>query len=168
MVCRLARTQQLGRQVEQDINYREATVWDAMYITVLWTRMMEEVKVPNRNATNGEQERFFLKLMVKIKDKSSYVMVAEKEKKLIGFVTSYLYYCDCGTSDLICHCDNIYINKEHRDGQTLDKFIDSVINWGKTNKATEVEFLSVYKSELLKVWEHKGYMPKQVIYHKEI
>lgn len=152
----------------RDIKIREANVWDAYRITELWSKMQEEIKPINREYSIREQEIFLLSLFVKIKNGWHSVVVAERDGTIIGFITTSLRYYELAPDRLVGVCDNLYILPEHRGGKTSDRLLEYVINYGKSYKMKEMEFITVYDERLVKIWQRKGFRPAQVTYMKEV
>lgn len=142
------------------INYREATVWDGMDITILWQKMIQEVPI----LKDGDKEFFFLKLLCWIKNPNCAVIVAEEEHKLIGFLLAYIVEKDY-SSIKKGFCELIYAEPDYRNTELYKKLIDLACRKAKLLGANEVEFLTNCEH---KAWERFNFIPMLTLYRKEI
>jgi GNAT superfamily N-acetyltransferase len=149
------------------MNIRPATIWDAQYITEMWVKLMEETKLPFRNTSKEEQERYLLHLIVDIKNPYSVVLVVEDKKRLIGYISSISYRPDYGSSNLIGKCEAVYVEKEYRGKDIINHLIEQSINKFREIDVKDFEFQTVYDERLAKIWEKKGFKPYQITYVKE-
>jgi GNAT superfamily N-acetyltransferase len=147
---------------------RQATIWDAEKIARLWGKLIEEVNIEGKDGSEKEQEKFFIHLLARIKKDDSCVLVIEIDNEIVGFATIDYFYCKYGSENMIGLCDNIYIEKEHRNKNLMTPMIDWMITYGKSYGMTEVQFETVYDPSLIKVWKKKGFKPIQVKYQMEV
>lgn len=147
---------------------RNATIWDARGIVAMWARMQEEIAIPQRYADKTQQERFYVSLMVKIYKKDHCILVAEDDKKLIGFIMGYVHYFEYGISDLIGNCDHVWVHPNYRGGNIMKDLVKQLVVFGKKLGIKSCEFITVYDEKLVKAWSNRGFKPTQIIYSKEV
>ncbi len=152
------------------MTYREANIWDALFITKLWVLMRNEIAVftEQRADTSDITEAFYLRLLVRIKQNNSFVLVAQEGTGIIGFIMGEVNHAEYSTQKIMGFCDAIYIEKEFRNKGIADQLIKQAIGKGKELGVTESEFVTVYDPVIIKAWERKGFKPVQVVYRKEV
>ncbi len=147
---------------------RKAKIWDVPEITEMWAAMQNEVAIPRRYADDVQKERFYFSLVGKLYRNDWSILVAEEDGKLIGFIMGNVQYFEYGTSDLIGNCDHVYVYPDHRGNSLMDKLIEQLLLIGKKAGVKSCEFITVYDTKLIEIWKHRGFLPTQVIYSKEV
>lgn len=143
---------------------KEATVWEAQRITAMWSKMMQEL---GEEWANLNEEEYFINLLKQIKDPVCNVFVAIEDDALIGFVTGSVgraqhLYCNTG------FCPDLFVEKSHRGKGVNNKLVESIVDFFLTNDADRIEFVTLNKKTLMKVWDRKGYKPTHIMYRKEV
>jgi hypothetical protein len=141
----------------------------------MWVDMVNELDYVGRSADKRETEKFYYSLIVKIANGTNIVLVAIKDENIIGFITGSISECAQGSSDLIAHCDNIYIKPEFRniaiDSPRFNPFYKLVNEFEavvKDKGAKEFMFETIMDLNRLKSWESRGYKAYQIVYRKEL
>lgn len=150
------------------MEYRNATVWDAEKISLMWMAMMDHIQMPFVNATDTEREKFFLDVIVRIKSENGMCMVAEDEGEIVGYIYGYLDGAGFGYSGLIAYGDSIWIDPKYRGKGVGDHLINLFHLWASEVKANMLVLETVFNERLHKIWERKGYKPIQTKYAMEV
>ena len=135
------------------MNYRKATIWDAVRIVEMWNEMISEV--PYLKDTNADPERFYFHILGRIKDPNHSVIVAESNKEIVGFITGYMTKADY-SDKLVGFCDNAFVDKKYMGGKVYFDLIAQIYESGVKAGAQEVKFQQKYSPMLLKVWEGRN------------
>ena len=153
--------------------YRFATAWDIPEVARMWQKMMNEVNIPGRNA-DEEQTTKFMFLAINGMAKRQYLcIVAEENKKLVGFVLGRIFYETVGTSKLIGACDYWYVKKPYRLKDVGKTLTDMIYSKAKAAGATMYEFHTRFDPKLVKRYSknggmtHNGFVPAEIVFRKE-
>lgn len=143
---------------------KEATVWNAMHIATMWSKMMQEL---GEKWDDLNEEEYFINLLVQIKDPQCSVLIACDDNAITGFITGrvekaqYLNY-------MVGFCPDLFVEKAYRGKGINDELVEGFVDFCKTQKADKIEFMTLHKKGLIKVWSKKGYKPTHTIYRKSL
>ena len=147
---------------------RKATIWDTQDITKMWSEMQDEIAIPYRTADDREMERFYFGVIARLQRSDWHILIAEDGNKPAGFIMGNILRYEYGNSDIIGNCDHLFVKPEYRGSGIGSQLITELNNWAKISGATIAEFTTVYDEKLIRKWQHRGYIPSQVIYTKEV
>lgn len=144
---------------------KEATVWNAMHITTMWSKMMQEL---GEDWSNLNEEEYFFKLLTQIKREDCSVLIASDDDGVpIGFITGSVekaQYLNCKVG----FCPDLFVEKTHRGKSINDELVEGIVDFFLINDADKIEFMTLHKEGLIKVWDKKGYKPTHTIYRREV
>lgn len=143
---------------------REATVWQAQQIAVMWIKMMVELGTPKEDI---DGEYFLVRLIAQINSPEHCVLVALDDGIPIGMITGYVDRGDC-LRHIVGTCFSLYVEKKYRGNGLLDKLVNGMHEFFESVGARDEEFFTEYNSGLIKTWERKGYKPYKVLFRKEV
>ena len=147
---------------------RKATIWDTADITHMWSAMQTEIAIPYRTADNREMERFYFGITARLQRNDWHILIAEVNGRPAGFIMGNILMYEYGNSNIIGNCDHLFVKPEYRGSGIGSKLIEELNNWVKACGAKIAEFTTVYDEKLIRKWQHRGYIPSQVIYTKEV
>lgn len=145
--------------------YRRATIWDAESITKLWDSMHDEVDINEAiREEYSNTESMFIHMITRVKLDNWVVLVAEKDKEIVGFIMGLVRYPDYNQCHIIGTCEAMYVKPEHRKQGIHNELIDTIIAEARKKGATQFELIGTYASHLIKFWDNLGFEPVQTIY----
>ena len=148
--------------------YRDATVWDATEITRLWGLMHLEIdKRPSVRKEYADLKTFFINLIVRIEHPDWIVLVAEEEKRIIGFIMGVVHWPEYNHCHKVGTCEALYVEQDYRHNGIHDILIAKIIEKGNERKVFEYEFIGTYEPTLIKFWDKLGFEPVQIIYRQK-
>lgn len=149
------------------IAYRKATVWDTGKICILWAKMHVEVDTfPAIKKEYADLKSFFLKLAYRIESKDWFVYIAEEDKKIAGFIMSYVHWPLYNQCHIVGTCEALYVEPEYRGQNIYKQLINDSIEWAEKNEAKEIEFFGVFDKQMITFWDRYGFQPVQIIYRR--
>jgi hypothetical protein len=148
------------------MQYKEAKVWDAMYIAILFKKLVEGIPEMAKKEPNLEQ--FFVNIIGWITRQDGIVYVALDEGKIIGFMLTYIVKETYNPLKTHSFCELIYIEPDYRNGEVSDKLIELSKMKANTFGVSSHEFITEYREGLIKAWSKKGYKPVQIIFNQEV
>lgn len=143
---------------------KEATVWNAMHITTMWSKMMQDL---GEKWDDLNEEEYFISLLAQIKSPVCNVLVAFDNDIPVGFITGRVekaQYLDC----MVGFCPDLYVEKSHRGKGINDDLVDAIVEFFESSGSDKIEFMTLHKEGLMKVWDKKGYTPTHTIYRREV
>src|SRR3990167_3381397 len=149
------------------MNYRPADIHDILPITLLWTKMIEEVFDGFIILDKVEVDNFSFALCDRLRYPNTYTLLAESEGRIIGFIHGYIQERPYGKPREVAFCECLYIEPEYR-GKGIDKeLIEGFYNWAAEHDIP-VEFMTKYDRSLDEIWEHKGFTPYAIVYRSQL
>ena len=147
-----------------NINYRPADIHDVLPITLLWTKMIEEVFDEFIKLDKVELDNFSFAICDRLRSNNCYTQIVEDDKKIIGFLHGYLQSKPYGKPNNIAFCEARYIEKEYRGRMDIAKnMISDFTKWANDAGIMDGEFMIPYSEELVKVYKHMGYKPYAIV-----
>ena len=145
------------------MNFRQADIHDILPVTLLWTKMIQEIFDEFIILDKVEVDNFSFALCDRLRYPNTYTLLAESEGRIIGFIHGYVQERPYGKPREVAFCECLYIEPEYR-GKGIDKeLITGMETWAKEQKLI-LEFMTKYNTDLDKIWSRKSYKPYAIIY----
>jgi GNAT superfamily N-acetyltransferase len=117
---------------------------------------------------NPSYETYFVNIVRWILDKKGLVFVAMEENKYVGFILAYVRNEDYNDKQCYGFCEDIWVDKEHRNGEVAEKLIQTATEEAKKHGIKRIEFVTEYSKNLLDIWKRKGYKPTLITFSQEV
>ena len=161
------------------IKIRKAKLKDVSEIVEMWLEFTEEHK--KTTVKNGADEKYQEKkhnakniwkkwVMKSIRSRNSIVMVAESEKKLLGYVLSNIKKTPpVYKIDTYGYINDLFVKKEHRGKGISSKFKDESLNWFK-KKGLKYSLIGVYSDNhgAHSIYKNWGFKDTEISMKKDL
>lgn len=145
-----------------DVTLRPADIHDILPLSLMWTRMTQEIFPDFVEIDKTELDRFAFSMADRLRIPHVFTQVAQVDGRAIGFIHGYIQTRPYGRPDKIAFCECLYIEPEWRGKNIKTALVNSFIAWGEAQEAA-IEFVTRYDPDLVKIWERSGCKPYGIV-----
>lgn len=144
------------------MNFRQADIHDILPVTLLWSKMIQEVFDGFVNLDKVELDAFSFAMCDRIRYPNTYTLLAESEGKIIGFIHGYIQDRPYGKPREVAFCECFYIEPEYRGKKIGNNLLLEFTKWAEERNMT-IEIMTNLDN---KYWIRKGLKPYAVVYRR--
>jgi len=144
------------------LNFRQADIHDILPVTLLWSKMIQEVFDGFVNLDKVELDAFSFAMCDRIRYPNTYTLLAESEGKIIGFIHGYIQDRPYGKPREVAFCECFYIEPEYRGKKIGNNLLLEFTKWAEERNMT-IEIMTNLDN---KYWIRKGLKPYAVVYRR--
>jgi GNAT superfamily N-acetyltransferase len=112
---------------------------------------------------NSDTSILFNTLITRLSDPNWGILIAEYEGKIAGFIMGKVHWPMYSQCHIMGTCETLYVYPEYRGKRVHKQLLTEGVKLFKEKGAVEFEFICLNDERMLRLYDHLGCEPVQVV-----